>query len=218
MTPTAFRPAYTVQTAHTVLRCWSPADAALALHAIESNLEHLRPWMEWAKRYPMNVAQQAGQLRRMRGLFDLGQDFAYGVFSHEGTEVLGGTGLHPRVGEGALEIGYWISARHTGRGLATEIAGALTRVAFEVEGVRRVEIHCDPRNARSAAVARRLGFVHEGTLRQRLVAPDGALRDTMIWTLLAEEYPASPAAAISVEAFDVLGQRLLRDDKPEVSR
>ncbi|NRD45160.1 N-acetyltransferase [Corallococcus sp. AB004] len=209
MTSTAFRPAYTVQTARTVLRCWSPADAPLALRAIEASLEHLRPWMEWAKRYPMSVEQQAGQLRRMRGLFDLGQDFAYGVFSRDGSEVLGGTGLHPRVGEGALEIGYWISASHTGQGLATEIAGALTRVAFEVEGVRRVEIHCDPRNVRSAAVARRLGFVHEGTLRQRLVAPDGALRDTMIWTLLVEEYAASPAAATVIEAFDVLGQKLL---------
>ncbi|NPD24607.1 GNAT family N-acetyltransferase [Corallococcus exiguus] len=209
MTSTAFRPAYTVQTARTVLRCWSPADAPLALRAIEANLEHLRPWMEWAKRYPMSVAQQAGQLRRMRGLFDLGQDCAYGVLSRDGSEVLGGTGLHPRVGEGALEIGYWISASHTGQGLATEIAGALTRVAFEVEGVRRVEIHCDPRNVRSAAVARRLGFVHEGTLRQRLVAPDGALRDTMSWTLLVEEYAASPAAATVIEAFDVLGQKLL---------
>ncbi|NOK22090.1 GNAT family N-acetyltransferase [Corallococcus carmarthensis] len=209
MTPSAFRPAYTVQTGHTVLRCWSPADAPLALRAIEASLEHLRPWMEWAKRYPMNVSQQAGQLRRMRGLFDLGQDFAYGVFSRDGTEVLGGTGLHPRVGEGALEIGYWIAERHTGRGLATEIAGALTRVAFELEGVRRVEIHCDPRNVRSAAVARRLGFTHEATLRQRLVAPDGALRDTMIWTLLSGEYPASRAAATVVEAFDVLEQKLL---------
>ncbi len=209
MTSTAFRPAYTVQTEHAVLRCWSPSDAGLALRAIEANLEHLRPWMEWAKRYPMNEAQQAGQLRRMRGLFDLGQDFAYGVFSRDGAEVLGGTGLHPRVGEGALEIGYWMSARHTGRGLATEAAGALTRVAFEVEGVRRVEIHCDPRNLRSAEVARRLGFVHEGTLRQRLVAPDGVLRDVMIWTLLSEEYRASPAAATRVEAFDVLGKKLL---------
>ena len=208
-TPTAFRPAYTVQTQHTVLRCWSPADAGLALRAIEASLEHLRPWMEWAKRYPMNVAQQAGQLRWMRGMFDLGQDFTYGVFNREGSEVLGGTGLHPRVGEGALEIGYWVSARHTGQGIATQIAGALTRVAFEVEGVRRVEIHCDPRNVPSAAVARKLGFVHEGTLRQRLVAPDGVLRDKMIWTLLADEYPASPAAATVAEAFDVLGQKLL---------
>ncbi|RKH36541.1 N-acetyltransferase [Corallococcus praedator] len=208
MTTTSSRPAYTVQTEHALLRCWSPADAAQALRAIESSLEHLLPWMEWAKRYPMSVMQQAMQLRRMRGLFDLGQDFAYAVFSRDNSEVLGGTGLHPRVGEGGLEIGYWIAAGHTGRGLATEVAGALTRVAFELEGVRRVEIHCDPRNARSASVARRLGFTHEGTLRQRLVAPDGSLRDTMIWTLLAAEYPGSHAAAIPFEAFDMLGQKL----------
>ncbi|RKH13402.1 N-acetyltransferase [Corallococcus sp. CA053C] len=209
MTPTASRPAYTVQTEHALLRCWSPADAGPALRAIESSLAHLLPWMPWAKQYPMNVAQQAAHLRRMRGLFDLGQDFAYGVFSRDGAEVLGGTGLHPRVGEGALEIGYWVAAGHTGRGLATEIAGALTRVAFEVEGMRRVEIHCDPRNVPSARVAQRLGFTHEGTLRQRLVAPDGTRRDTMIWTLLADEYPRSRAAAVIVEAFDLLGQKLL---------
>ncbi|RKH50344.1 GNAT family N-acetyltransferase [Corallococcus llansteffanensis] len=209
MTPTSSRPAYTVQTGQALLRCWSPADASEALRAIQSSLEHLLPWMPWAKQYPMNVMQQAAQLRRMRGLFDLGQDFAYAVFARDGSEVLGGTGLHPRVGEGALEIGYWIAAGHTGRGLATEVAGALTRVAFEVEGVRRVEIHCDPRNAPSAQVAHKLGFTHEGTLRQRLVAPDGTRRDTMIWTLLADEYPGSRAAALPIEAFDVLGQKLL---------
>lgn len=201
-------PAYTVQTEHARLCCWSPADAGLALRAIESSLEHLLPWMEWAKSYPMDVARQAGHLRRMRGLFDLGQDYAYGVFARDGIEVLGGTGLHPRVGEGALEIGYWIAAAHVGRGLATEVAGALTRVAFEVERVRRVEIHCDPRNVRSAEVARRLGFTHEATLQKRQVAPDGLLRDTMIWTLFADAYPGSRAAGIPIQAFDVLGQPL----------
>ncbi len=209
MTPTLNGPAYTLQTPRTLIRCWSPADAARALRAIESSLEHLRPWMEWARHYPMSVTQQAAVFRRFRGLFDLGQDFTYAVLDRSGREVLGGSGLHTRGGEGAREIGYWIAAEHIGQGLATEVAAALTRVAFELEGVRRVEIHCDPRNVRSAAVARKLGFTHEGTLRKRLLAPDGDYRDTMLWTLLAEEYPASPAAASLLEAFDVLGQRLL---------
>ncbi len=209
MTSTPAGPAYTLQTPRTLIRCWSPGDAARALRAIEANLEHLRPWMPWAGHYPMSVAEQASALRRFRGLFDLGQDFTYAVFDRSGTEVLGGSGLHPRVGEGARELGYWITADHIGKGLATEVAAALTRVAFEVEGIRRVEIHCDPRNVRSVAVARKLGFTHEGTLRKRLMAPDGVLRDTLLWTLLAEDYPSSPAAASALEAFDVLGQKLL---------
>jgi hypothetical protein len=57
-------------------------------------------------------------------------------------------------------------------------------------------------------VPRKLGFCHEATLRQRLRTPDGQPRDTMIWTLLANEYPTSPAAAAEIEAFDVIGRSL----------
>jgi RimJ/RimL family protein N-acetyltransferase len=107
------------------------------------------------------------------------------------------------------EIGYWIHKDHINQGLATEATAALTRVAFTIDKVTRVEIHCDPANVRSAAVPRKLGFRHEAILRQRTLGVDGRLRDTMIWTLLADEYPASPAAAAEIEAFDVVGQRLL---------
>src|SRR5690606_30691199 len=110
------------------------------------------------------------------------------------TVVLGGTGLHRRVGDGALEIGYWIRADRVGRGLATEVTAALTRVAFELHHVNRVEIRCDPVNHRSAAIPCKLGYTHEATLRQRIADANGKLRDAMVWTLLESEYPASPAA------------------------
>lgn len=74
----------------------------------------------------------------------------------------------------------------TSEGLATEIAAALTRVAFEVHQVNRVEIRCDPSNSPSAAVAKKLGFTREATLRQRLRGSGGQLRDAMIWTLFKE--------------------------------
>jgi RimJ/RimL family protein N-acetyltransferase len=123
--------------------------------------------------------------------------------------VLGGTGLHTRLGEKALEIGYWIHVDHTNRGYATEASAALTRVAFEVNGVDRVEIHCDPKNVRSAAVPRKLGYVQEAILRQRTRNADGTPSDSMIWTLLRDEYAGSPAARAQIEAFDVLGTKLL---------
>lgn len=143
------------------------------------------------------------------GAFDRGQDYTYGVFNHEETQVLGSTGLHTRVGPEAREIGYWIHQDFINQGLATELTAALTTVAFVIDRVIRVEIHCDPANGRSLAVPRKLGFCHEATLRQRARTPDGQPRDTMIWTLLAHEYPSSPAAEAELEAYDAAGRLLL---------
>jgi RimJ/RimL family protein N-acetyltransferase len=202
-------PAYRIHTPRLVIRCWNPADAPLLVAAITESLDHLHPWMPWALQEPESVEAKAKRLRQFRSRFDADQDYFYGILDPDETEVLGGTGLHTRIGEGAREIGYWIHVRHVGRGYATEVAAALTRVAFEVDEVRRVEIHCAPENVPSAAVPRKLGYTHDATLRRRLPEPDGTLRDTMIWSLFREEYPGSPAAALEVAAFDALDQRIL---------
>ena len=93
------------------------------------------------------------------------------------------------------------------RGFATEAAAALTKAGFEFLGLDRMEIHCDVRNVWSAAIPRKLGYVHDATLRRRAITV-GAPADSMIWTLFADEYPGSPAAQIEIEAHDVLGNRL----------
>lgn len=202
-------PAYRIVTARLVMRCWQPADAPLLKAAVDESREHLRPWMPWADGQPEPVGVVVERLRLFRGQFDLDRNFVYVVFDSEEGRVLGGTGLHPRVGEGGIEIGYWIHAGYINQGLATEVSGALTRIAFEIHALDRVEIHCDPANVRSAAIPRKLGFSHEATLRRRRATADGVAGDTMIWTLFASEYPSSPAALVSFKAFDVLGNRIL---------
>jgi RimJ/RimL family protein N-acetyltransferase len=98
-------PAYRIHTQRLVLRCWQPADAPLLKAAIDANLEHLRPWMLWAQHEPTDRRGKIEHLRRCRGEFDLGQDFAYGMFARAETQVLGSTGLHTRAGAGAREMG-----------------------------------------------------------------------------------------------------------------
>lgn len=202
-------PAYRLHTPRLVIRCWQPADAPLLTAAVEASLDHLRPWMNWAQQEPTPLQTKINLLRSLRGRFDLGQDFNFGLFDRTETTVLGGLGLHGRVGEGAREIGYWLHKNHIRQGLMTEAVAAIVRVAFQIEKIDRLEIHCDPRNVASAGVARKLGFAHETTLRRRDVTPDGRRRDTMIWTLFATEYPHSPATTVKIEAYDVIGRQIL---------
>ncbi len=201
-------PAYRIETERLVIRCWSPVDAPLLHQAILDSVDHLSPWMDWASEEPKTIGDRVSLLRQFRGEFDLDQDFTYGIFNVDESQVLGGTGLHTRRGKDTREIGYWIHAEHINQGLATECAAALIRVAFEVDQVVRVEIRCDPKNMASAAIPRKLGFSREGVLRQNMKFL-GAPRDTEIWGLVAADYPSSPAADVRIRAFDALGQTLL---------
>ena len=200
-------PAYRIITSRLTIRCWDPTDAPRLKEAVDLSLDHLRPWMPWAAHHPQPLQGSIDLLRRFRGNFDLGQDYVYGILTRDETMVLGGTGLHPRGGEGSREIGYWIRADQINKGYATEAAAALTRVGFEIEKLRRMGIHCDVNNARSAAVPPKLGYVHEATLRRRLRAND-TFHDEMVWTMLAEEYPGSPASCAVFEAYDAAGRRI----------
>lgn len=204
-------PAYRIHTQRLVLRCWNPIDAPLLKTSVDESLDHLRPWMPWAANEPQEIELKIELLRRFRGEFDLGQNYVYGIFNTDETQVLGGTGLHPRIGDQALEIGYWIHKDFINQGLATETSAALTRVAFEVCHVRRVEIHCDPANVRSASVPRRLGFIHEATLQKRLPLTDEQYADKMVWSLFVEQYPSSPSASASIDVFDAAMRKISLD-------
>jgi RimJ/RimL family protein N-acetyltransferase len=204
------QPPYRIETERLVIRCFDPRDAPLLKDAIDSSLDHLRPFMEWIDGEPQPLDDKVALIKRFRGRFDSAEDFSYGIFDRQEREQLGGTGLHARVGPGGLEIGYWVRASRAREGIATESAGALTRVAFEVCEVDRVEIRIDPANTASFGVPRKLGFTEEATLRRRLPArPDEALRDVTISTLFREDYPGSRASATGLRAWDAAGRQLV---------
>jgi RimJ/RimL family protein N-acetyltransferase len=200
-------PPYRIVTERVVVRCWEPRDAPLLKEAVDTSIDHLLPWMPWARDEPQTVEEKVELLRGFRGRFDLGHDFVYGIFSRDESEAVGGTGLHTRVGEDAYEIGYWIRASRAGEGLATETSAAVTRAAFELTAIERIEIRVDPANERSRAIPRKLGYTEEATLRHRLHYPEP--RDVVLYTLFRAEFPSSPAAAFPLEAYDAAGKRVL---------
>ena len=201
---------YRVETPRLVLRCWSPEDAPLAKRAEDESRDHLRRFMPWADHEPEPLADIVDRLRVFRSEFDTGEDFIFGVFSKADGSCVGGTGLHPRVGAGGIEIGYWVHAAHVRNGFATEVAGALTRVAFEIGRMRWVEIRCASANVASAGIPRRLGFVHEATLAHRLLHADGTVDDALVFTMLARDYATSAAKRIAFTAFDASGVAFAR--------
>lgn len=202
-------PAYRIHTERLVLRCWQPADASLLKPAVDESRAHLKPWMPWAEGEPEPLQNYVERLRTFRSKFDLGEDFIYGIFNRDESKVLGGTGLHLRRGEHTREIGYWLHKDFVGQGYATELTRALIKVAFEVDRVHRIEIRCDPLNVKSAAVPQRLGFTHEATMREDALLSNGTWRDSMVWTLLANEYQKTNLPQTKIEAFDVVGQKLI---------
>jgi RimJ/RimL family protein N-acetyltransferase len=200
-------PAYRIVTPQLVIRCYNPADAPLLAASITESIEHLLPWMPWAAAEPEALDIKIERLRQFRAKFDLGQDFIYGIFNPQENRLIGGTGLHTRIGADALEIGYWINKNDLNHGYATETSAALTKVAFEINRVKRVEIHCAVENLRSAAVPRKLGYTHEATLRKRSFA-NGQLSDSMVWSLFADEYPATLSAKLEIAAYDAAERRM----------
>ena len=205
---TFVNPAYRIETKRLVVRCYNPSDVRMLAESVTESVEHLRPWMPWVYAEPEEIEVKRQRLKRFRGMFDLGQNFVYGIFNPEETKLVGGTGLHPRLGQHELEIGYWIHKDYINQGLVTESTAALVKVAFEIVRVHRLEIHCDPGNVASAAIPRKLGFTHEGTLRAKTPFLE-RWSDSMIWGLLENEYPDSPSSKAEIKAFDADGKQVL---------
>jgi RimJ/RimL family protein N-acetyltransferase len=202
-------PPYRIETERLVIRCYEPEDAPLLKAAVDSSIEHLLPWMPWARFEPQSVEDKVELCRMFRGQFDLDQNYVYGIFSADETEQLGGSGFHKRANEGSLEIGYWVAAGAIGRGIATEVAAVQTRAGFELAGLDRIDIQVDPTNDRSLAIPRKLGFTEEGTLRRRLEAHEQEpRRDSVVFSLLREELEGSPCLQYDYAGYDARGERL----------
>jgi RimJ/RimL family protein N-acetyltransferase len=127
------------------------------------------------------VVQQAAAMWRARdgvawGLWD-GADLL-GSLRFVGSEAYPGTGL----------VGYWLVPHARGRGLASAALEAGTRVAFSRLGWHRIELRHAVENDRSCRVARRCGYLLEGTLREGMTYPvDSRRSDEHLHARLASD-------------------------------
>lgn len=89
-----------------------------------------------------------------------------------------------------LEIGYtWYAARAQRTAINTACKRLLLAHAFEACGMVAVEFRTSHQNLRSQAAIARLGAHHDGIMRQHMRHRDGSLRDTVVYSILANEWP-----------------------------
>lgn len=90
-----------------------------------------------------------------------------------------------------LEIGgTWLGKPWQRTAINTEAKYLLLRHAFEDLGAVRVQLKTDARNLQSQAAIARLGAQHEGVLRKHMLVRDGFIRDTVMYSIIAAEWPA----------------------------
>lgn len=163
-------------------------DVEALYRLVEANRERLARWLPWAPvtgREPQErfVEAALSSFARGRGLE---------AVVWRGEEPVGAAGVHD-VDERARHgfIGYWVDARHEGRGVVSKAVRALVNRCFGeplLSGApfERLTILADVRNARSRAVAERLGFTFEGVLRRQNRGPDRP--DMAVYSLLRSEW------------------------------
>jgi ribosomal-protein-alanine N-acetyltransferase len=121
--------------------------------------------------------------------FSRGISFRWGIFLLENpSRMLGTAALHYWSRENRrVELGADLHRDYWRRGLATEVTALLIDLAFDSLGVNRIELRCHPENKGSVVIAGKLGFRHEGTLRQYVFVPGRGLVDEAVYSLLEDE-------------------------------
>ncbi|MBR1778316.1 MAG: GNAT family N-acetyltransferase [Alphaproteobacteria bacterium] len=85
------------------------------------------------------------------------------------------------------EIGYWLDTDFSGRGFMREAVSLIEKELFEND-FNRIIIQTDVLNVRSANVAQKCGYIHEGVLRQeRYSEKQGRFRDTNMFSKLKSD-------------------------------
>jgi ribosomal-protein-serine acetyltransferase len=169
------------------IRAPRPGDGRKVVEAIEESLDELRPWMPWAAKVE-TLEESEARLRGWAAKWLTREDLPMHLYLKGADTFVGSSGLHGIDWDtGKCEVGYWLRTKFTGQGYITEAVNGITRFAFAHLKANRVEIRCDAKNVRSAAVARRCGFLLEGILRNEDRRVDGNLSDTLVFSKISPD-------------------------------
>jgi N-acetyltransferase len=137
------------------------------------------------------IEQLTDWVRELLVLQDQGSDLPFAVIYKETGAAVGCTRyLNIDTLDRSLEIGgTWYGLDYQGTLVNTDCKYLLMKHAFDELGCIRVWFKTDSRNQRSQRAIERLGAVREGVLRNHMILPDGYIRDSVVYSVLPNEWP-----------------------------
>lgn len=163
--------------------------------ALERNGDDAEVW-RWMTFPPAPPREKArAWCAKLGALHAGGEAVAFAIVDAARGEAVGGTVLFDySEANKRVEIGYtWLARSAWRTAINTEAKFLLLRHAFETLGLNRVQLKTDARNERSQAAIARLGAVREGVWRAHMILPDGWVRDSVVFSIIAPEWPAVKA-------------------------
>jgi len=168
------------------LRWLTDADAG-DIFAIFSEPDVTRYWSSPAF---SDLSQARELIRHIHACFEDRSLIEWGIEDRETGRVIGTCTLADLdTSNRRAEVGFALARPWWGRGIAFEAVTAVLDFGFSALELHRVEADADPRNAASIRLLERLGFVREGTLRERWIVA-GELQDTAFFGILRREWEA----------------------------
>lgn len=124
-----------------------------------------------------------------------GEQYPFTVIDKITNKIIGSTRLHNIFpADKKLEIGWtWYDPSYWGTGINTECKLLLLNFCFETLGTVRVQLQTNEKNLRSRAAIQKIGGKMEGILRKERIMENGTYRNTVMFSLIDDEWPETKA-------------------------
>ena len=165
--------------------------------AYHESRDELAPYLFWVES-THTPADIMNYIRCAQTNRENGTEYVFIAVAPSGS-ILASMGLHHvHSSFRSAELGYWVRTSATGHGVASAAAARLIRLAFEELGLHRIMVRHALENIKSKSVIDKLGFVHEGIVREDMQVNSRWLSH-VAYGMLEHEYLAQRARLMELE-------------------
>lgn len=178
------------------MRPFSLVDSDHIYTAVKDSLGALKQFKAWAH-FKKDLETALSIYSSLSSKTSIGSEAHFCGFNKGTDDFLFCIGLFPdnRLNHHSIELGYWVSTKHSGEGLGTLSAQITIYLAFFYYGADRLTIRSDPDNKGSLAIINKCGFKKEGIMRNSLASPTQEMlndgysknRDSLYFSLVPED-------------------------------
>ncbi len=134
---------------------------------------------------PRSIAEASAEIHYCRSLFQFKRGIYWTIAERNSNKMIGAIGLHINTHHRRGEISYDLSREYWNRGIMTKAMIKVVEFCFVNIGLKRVEAITLEVNGPSIAVLKKLGFIHEGTLKNYRYF-NGASHDIEMYSITPE--------------------------------